>query len=90
MARMLLVGLRRQQLGKPKRVHKNLPNLNWSIVRAPHTHGQISMGMGNISTNSLKNVAQVASALGVLGALAFASGADWFFGGFLGFIFGGF
>ena len=48
------------------------------------------MGMGNISTNSLKNVAQVASALGVLGALAFASGADWFFGGFLAFIFGGF
>jgi len=90
MARMLLVGLRRQQLGKTKRVHKNLPNLNRSRVRPPHTHGQISMGMGHISMNSLKNVAQVASALGVLGALAFASGADWFFGGFFAFIFRGF
>jgi hypothetical protein len=89
MARMLLVGLRRQQLGKTKQVHKNLPNLNWSVVQAPHTHDQISMGMGNISMNKLKNVAQVASALGVLGALAFASGADWFFGGFVAFIFRG-
>ena len=48
------------------------------------------MGMGIISMTSLKKVTQVASVLGVLGALAFASGADWFFGGCFAFIFGGF
>ena len=52
MARMLLVGSRRQRLGKTKQVNKNLLNLNWPDVGAPHTHGQISMGMGHSSISS--------------------------------------
>ena len=82
MARMLLVGLRRQQLGKPKQLHKNLPNLNWSVAPAPHTRHQrkVSIGMGNKPMNSIHTIVRIALALGVLGALSLASGADWFFG----------
>jgi hypothetical protein len=40
------------------------------------------MGMGNKSMNSIRTLVRTALALGILGALGLASGADWFFGNF--------
>ena len=37
------------------------------------------MGMGNKPMNSIRTAVRIALALGILGALALASGADWFF-----------
>jgi len=51
------------------------------VFRALHTPHQrkVSMGMGNKPMNSIRTAVRIALALGILGALALASGADWFF-----------
>jgi len=36
--------------------------------------------MGNKAMNSIRTLVRIALALGILGALGLASGADWFFG----------
>ena len=41
---------------------------------------KVSMGMGNKTMNSIRTLVRIALALGILGALGLASGADWFFG----------
>jgi hypothetical protein len=85
---MLFRESRRNCLGKTKRPHKNLPDLNRVGVGALHTPVQrkVSIGMGNKNMN-MNNIVRAALALGVLGALGLASGADWFFGSCLRWLF---
>jgi hypothetical protein len=74
-------------LGKPSdhtRIYRILTE--WELGASILRSRKVSIGMGNKNMN-LSNIVRAALALGVLGALGLASGADWFFGSCFSWLF---